>query len=56
MLNGAGYFGIFSFYTFFSNLALCYGLYWLTKVKFISPTALVMMGFGKFMGLFKKRS
>ncbi|EOR04827.1 Brefeldin A resistance protein [Wallemia ichthyophaga EXF-994] len=51
-----GYFGIFSLYTFFSNLALCYGLYWLTKVKFFSPTIMVQMAFGKFMGLFKKSS
>ncbi|TIA87647.1 hypothetical protein E3P99_03058 [Wallemia hederae] len=38
-----GYLGIFSLYSIFSNLALCYGLYWLTKVKFISPTAILVV-------------
>ncbi|TIB86116.1 ABC multidrug transporter [Wallemia mellicola] len=51
-----GYFGIFSLYTFISNVALVYGLYWLTKVKFFSPTMFLQIGIGKFIGLFKKSS
>lgn len=38
-----GYMGIFSLYTLISNVALVYILYWVTKVKFFSPTMMVKM-------------